>query len=49
MDELQKERNKIKAKAKKIRKQTVDNIKKDIKENYKIGIEYYQDVEEHEE
>lgn len=26
-----------------------DNIKKDIKENYKMGIEYYQDVEEHDE
>lgn len=49
MDELQKEKNKIKAEAKKVRKQPVDNIKKEIKDNYKIGIEYYQDIEEHEE
>jgi len=48
MDELQKEKNKIKSEAKKVRKQPVDNIKKEIKENYEIGIEYYQDVEDHE-
>ena len=48
MDELQKEKNKIKAEAKKVRKEPVDNIKEDIKENYEIGIEYYQDIEEHE-
>lgn len=45
MDKLQKEKNKIKAEAKKVRKQPVDNIKKEIKENYEIGIEYYQDIE----
>ncbi len=48
MDELQKEKNKIKAEAKKVRKKPVDNIKEEIKENYEIGIEYYQDVEENE-
>ena len=48
MDELQKEKNKIKAEATKVRKQPVDNIKEEIKENYEIGIEYYQDIEEHE-
>lgn len=49
MDELQKEKNKIKTEAKKVRKQAVDNIKEEIKENYEIGIEYYQDVEDCEE
>ena len=27
--------------------QSASNIKKEIKENYKIGIEYYEDVEQH--
>lgn len=49
MDELQKEENKIKESAKKVRKEPVKNIKKEIKENYKIGIEYYQDIKEQEE
>ena len=49
MDELQKEKNKIKEEAKKVRKQPVDNIKEEIKENYEIGIEYYKDIEQHEE
>lgn len=49
MDELEKEKNKIKAEAKKVRKEPVDNIKEEIKENYEIGIEYYQDIKEHEE
>jgi len=49
MDELKKEKNKIKAEAKKARKHSVDNIKKEIKENYEIGVEYYQDIKEHEE
>ena len=48
MDELQKEKNKIKAEANQLRKQPVDNIKEEIKENYEMGIEYYQDAEEHE-
>ena len=47
MDELEKEKNKIKKDAKKVRKEPVDNIKKEIKENYEIGIEYYKDVEEY--
>lgn len=48
MDKLQKEENKIKKDAQKLRKYPVDDIKKEIKENYKIGIEYYQDIEKHE-
>ena len=47
MDKLEKEKNKIKKEAKKVRKEPVDNIKKEIKENYEIGIEYYKDVEEY--
>lgn len=31
------------------KQQSVNNIKEEIKENYKIGIEYYEDVEEHQE
>ena len=26
---------------------SIEELKKEIKENYKIGIEYYEDVEEH--
>ena len=48
MDELQKEKNKIKESAKQVRKQPVDNVKKEIKENYKIGIEYYKDIQKNE-
>lgn len=48
MDELKKEEHKIKKEANKIRKQPVENIKKEIKENYKIGIEYYEDIKKHE-
>ena len=29
------------------KQQSANNIKEEIKENYKIGIEYYEDVEEH--
>ena len=46
MDELEKEKNKIKSDAKKIRKKPVNNIKEEIEENYKIGIEYFKNVEE---
>lgn len=49
MEELEMEKNKIKQEAKKVRKQLVNNVKKEIKENYEIGIEYYQDIEKHEE
>ncbi len=49
MDELQKEEEKIKESARKVRKRPVKNIEKEIKENYEIGIEYYEDVEEHQE
>ena len=45
MDKLQKEKNKIKESAKQVRKEPVDNIKEEIKENYEIGIEYYKDIE----
>ena len=48
MDELQKEKNKIKTEAQKVRKEPVDNIKQEIKENYEMGIEYYKDIEKHE-
>lgn len=44
MDKLEKEKNKIKKEAKKVRKYPVENIKEEIKENYEIGIEYYEDV-----
>ena len=49
MEELEKEKNKIKKEANKVRKENVGNIKQEIKENYEIGIEYYQDIEKHEE
>lgn len=45
MDELEKEKEKIKAEAKKVRNDSVDHIKKEIKENYEIGIEYYKEIE----
>ena len=48
MDELKKEKNKIKAEAKKLKHERNKNIKKEIQENYEIGIEYYQDINEHE-
>lgn len=47
MDELQKEKNKIKKEAKKINKQSADSIKEEIKENYEIGIKYFENIEEH--
>ena len=49
MDEVQKEKNKIKKSAKQVRKQPVNNIKKDIEQNYEIGIEYFMNLEEYEE
>ena len=45
MDELEKEKNKIKAEAKKLKHERNKNIKKEIQENYEIGIEYYEDIE----
>lgn len=48
MQELENENNKIKSESRKVRKQPVRNIKKEIKENYEIGIEYYQDVDKRE-
>ena len=49
MDELEKEKNKIKKSARRLRKQPTENIKKEIKENYEIGIEYFMNLEEYEE
>ena len=49
MDKLQKEKNKLEKEAKQVRKEPVDNIKKEIKENYKIGIEYYEDIQKNDE
>ena len=49
MDELEKEKNKIKQEAKKVRKQPVNNIKEEIDKNYKIGIKYFRNIEETEE
>ena len=49
MDEVQKEKNKIKKSAKQVRKQPVKNIKKEIEQNYEIGIEYFMNLEEYEE
>ena len=45
MDEIEKEKNKIKAEAKKLKQEKNKNIKKEIQQNYEIGIEYYEDVE----
>mgnify|MGYP003554724737 CR=1 FL=1 len=42
------EKNKIKKVANKLRRGQVNNVKKEIKENYEIGIEYYQEIEKHE-
>ena len=46
MDKLKKEENKLKEAAKQVRKEPVDNVKEEIQENYKIGIEYYKDIQE---
>ena len=48
MDELEKEKNKIKREAKKVRKSPINNIKKEIKDNYEIGIEYFMNLDEYE-
>ena len=48
MDELEKEKNKIKKSAREIRKQPIKNIKKEIEQNYEIGIEYFLNLEEYE-
>ena len=48
MDELEKEKNKIKKSAREIRKQPIKNIKKEIEQNYEIGIEYFMNLEEYE-
>ena len=48
MDELEKEKNKIKIDAREVRKQPVKNIKKEIEQNYEIGIEYFMNLEEYE-
>jgi hypothetical protein len=48
MDKLEKEKNKIKKEAIKVRKEPVNNIKKEIEENYEIGIKYYREIEKNE-
>lgn len=48
MDEVEKETNKIKKEANKVKKKPVNNIKREIEENYEIGIEYFKDIEKHE-
>lgn len=48
MDEVEKEKNKIKKAARQVRKQPVKNIKKEIKQNYEIGIEYFMNLDEYE-
>ena len=48
MDEVEKEKNKIKKEARKVRKQPVKNIKKEIEQNYEIGIEYFMNLQEYE-
>ena len=48
MDEVEKEKNKIKKAAIELRKQPVKNIKKEIEQNYEIGIEYFMNLEEYE-
>ena len=47
MDELEKEKNKIKSEAKKLKHERNKSIKKEIEQNYEIGIEYYEDIENH--
>ena len=49
MDELEKEKNKIKKAAKEVRRKPIKNIKKEIEQNYEIGIEYFMNLEEYEE
>ena len=48
MDEIEKEKNKIKKAAKEVRKQAVKNIKKETKQNYEIGMEYFMNLDEYE-
>ena len=48
MDELEKEINKIKRAANEVRKQPIKNIKREIEQNYEIGIEYFMNLEEYE-
>lgn len=48
MNELEKEKNKIKAEAKKLKQERNKNIKKEIQKNYELGIEYYEEIEKHE-
>ena len=44
MDNKKQTKNEIEVK----KQQISDDIRKEIKDNYKIGIEYYKDIEEHE-
>ena len=48
MEELEKEINKIKISSIEVRKQPIKDIKKEIEQNYEIGIEYFMNLEEYE-
>ena len=48
MEELKKEKDKIKRAAKEVREQPIKNTKKDLEQNYEIGIEYFMNLEEYE-
>ena len=48
MDDLEKEKNKIKKDARELRKQPIKNTKEEIEQNYEIGIEYFMNLEEYE-
>ena len=48
MDEVEKEKNKIKRAAKEVRKEPIKNTKKEIEQNYEIGIEYFMNLDEYE-
>lgn len=48
MEELKKEKDKIKRAAKEVTEQPVKNIKKELEKNYEIGIEYFMNLEEYE-
>ena len=48
MEDLGKEKNKIKKAARQVKKQPVKSIKKEIEQNYEIGIEYFMNLEEYE-
>ena len=48
MEEVEKEINKIKRAAREVRKEPIKNMKKEIEQNYELGIEYFMNLEEYE-